>query len=162
MHPEIRQSEPGSCPKCGMALEPVNMAQAALRTEYTCPMHPEIVRDRPGNCPICGMALQPRTFGSDVEENSELADMRRRFWISVALSVPILISAMGEAIRGLGEVASPEDPDVFGSDSRHAGCSLGTRSLLRQTMAVSRESQPGPPNVFKFPKDDVVAETLTC
>src|SRR5689334_8741797 len=53
MDPEVRESKPGACPKCGMALEPEAI-------EYTCPMHPEIVRDRPGNCPICGMVLEPR------------------------------------------------------------------------------------------------------
>jgi Cu+-exporting ATPase len=60
MHPEVRQSGPGTCPKCGMALEPVTVTPPAARTEYTCPMHPEIVRDQPGSCPICGMALEPR------------------------------------------------------------------------------------------------------
>src|SRR5207244_1014794 len=61
MHPEVRQSGPGACPKCGMSLEP-SSAVAPTRIEYTCPMHPEIVRDKPGNCPICGMALEPRTI----------------------------------------------------------------------------------------------------
>jgi Cu+-exporting ATPase len=51
MHPEVRQQGPGSCPKCGMALEPV-VAQATTTTEWTCPMHPEIVRSEPGSCPI--------------------------------------------------------------------------------------------------------------
>ena len=53
MDPEVRQMEPGACPKCGMALEPVNPVVPATKTEYTCPMHPEIVRDEPGSCPIC-------------------------------------------------------------------------------------------------------------
>src|SRR5512143_2167532 len=60
MHPEIRRDQPGSCPKCGMALEPV-MPDVPSKTDWTCPMHPEIVRDGPGACPICGMALEPRT-----------------------------------------------------------------------------------------------------
>ena len=60
MDPEVRQIGPGTCPKCGMALEPTSAAPAT-RTEWTCPMHPEIVRDAPGACPICGMALEPRT-----------------------------------------------------------------------------------------------------
>jgi P-type Cu+ transporter len=107
MHPEIRQDGPGTCPKCGMALEPVNVAMSSTRTEYTCPMHPEIVRDQPGNCPICGMALEPRMVSAAEEENAELTDMRRRFWVSAALSVPVLISAMGESIPGLNEIASP-------------------------------------------------------
>jgi P-type Cu+ transporter len=58
--------------------------------QYTCPMHPEVVRDGPGSCPICGMALEPREVTGD-EVNPELADMRRRFWISVGLTVPLLI-----------------------------------------------------------------------
>ena len=57
MHPEVRQEGPGSCPKCGMALEQAEPAMPAVKTEWVCPMHPEIVRDTPGSCPICGMAL---------------------------------------------------------------------------------------------------------
>ncbi|MGE5284614.1 MAG: heavy metal-binding domain-containing protein, partial [Actinomycetota bacterium] len=68
MHPEVRQPGPGSCPKCGMALEPVTPVAAAPRNEWVCPMHPEIVRDAPGDCPICGMALEPRTAAADEEE----------------------------------------------------------------------------------------------
>jgi Cu+-exporting ATPase len=52
MHPEIKQVGPGSCPKCGMGLEPVNVTAPATRTEYTCPMHPQIVRPGPGCCPV--------------------------------------------------------------------------------------------------------------
>ena len=66
--------------------------------DYTCPMHPEIVQKGPGACPICGMALEPRTFVADNEENPELRDMTRRFWICVALTAPLLalmIFAMG-------------------------------------------------------------------
>jgi Cu+-exporting ATPase len=63
-------------------------------------MHPEIVRDSPGDCPKCGMALEPRTATAGEEENSELVDMRRRFWISVALTVPLMLIAMGEHLPG--------------------------------------------------------------
>ena len=94
MHPEVRQAGPGSCPKCGMALEPVIVAPA-VTTEWTCPMHPEIVRSEPGSCPICGMALEPRTVTLD-ERNPELEDMTRRFWVSTVLTVPSLVLAMGE------------------------------------------------------------------
>ena len=89
MHPEVRQIGPGSCPKCGMALEPATVAPAQTRTEYTCPMHPEIVRSEPGPCPICGMALELREVTGD-EVNPELVDMTRRFWTSVVLTIPIL------------------------------------------------------------------------
>ena len=99
MHPEVRQPTPGLCPKCGMALEPVGAEAPMTRTEYVCPMHPQIVRDAPGSCPICGMALDPRTVTGD-EENAELKDMTRRFWVSVALSVPLLAFVMGDMLPG--------------------------------------------------------------
>ena len=99
MHPEVRQPTPGLCPKCGMALEPVGAEAPMTRTEYVCPMHPQIVRDAPGSCPICGMALEPRTVTGD-EENAELKDMTRRFWVSVALSVPLLAFVMGDMLPG--------------------------------------------------------------
>jgi len=67
--------------------------------EYTCPMHPEIVRSEPGACPICGMALEPRE-GMGEEVNPELADMTRRFWTSMALTVPILMFMISELIPG--------------------------------------------------------------
>src|SRR5512139_289390 len=96
MHPEIRQPGPGTCPKCGMALEPLlpPPAPAGSTTEYVCPMHPEIVRSEPGNCPICGMALEPRTASLEEAENPELADMSRRFWFSTALAFPVFLIAM--------------------------------------------------------------------
>ncbi len=97
MHPEVRQDGPGTCPKCGMALEPLQPpappTRAATATEYVCPMHPEIVRSEPGNCPICGMALEPRTAGLEEAENPELADMSRRFWFSTALALPVFLIA---------------------------------------------------------------------
>ena len=93
MHPEVRQPGPGSCPKCGMALEPETVAAPATRTEWTCPMHPEVVRSEPGACPICGMALEPRTVTAE-EDDSELRDMTRRFWVSTVLSVPLVAFAM--------------------------------------------------------------------
>src|SRR4051794_3605184 len=89
MCPEVREPKPVPCPSCGMALEPENPLPAS-RTEYTCPMHPEIVRSEPGSCPICGMALEPRTVTAAQEQNPELRDMTRRFWIGVALTVPLL------------------------------------------------------------------------
>ncbi|MBI2313927.1 MAG: heavy metal translocating P-type ATPase [Betaproteobacteria bacterium] len=93
MHPEVRQPGPGACPKCGMALEPEAPPAPAARTEYVCPMHPEIVRDAPGDCPLCGMALEPRTVSLEEEENVELKDMTRRFWVSAALALPVFVMA---------------------------------------------------------------------
>jgi P-type Cu+ transporter len=90
MDPEVRRLGPGTCPKCGMALEPASVQQPVKRVEYTCPMHPEIVRDQPGSCPICGMALEPREV-TVTEDNPELIDMKRRFWVSTVLTAPLLI-----------------------------------------------------------------------
>jgi P-type Cu+ transporter len=97
MCPEVRESKPGACPSCGMALEP-EFPAATPRTEYTCPMHPEIVRSEPGSCPICGMALEPRTVTAAAPENPELRDMTRRFWVGVALTAPLLLIAMGSMV----------------------------------------------------------------
>jgi Cu+-exporting ATPase len=68
--------------------------------KYTCPMHPEIVRDGPGSCPICGMALEPVTVSLDQEENPELVDMTRRFWIAVILAIPVFALGMSDLIPG--------------------------------------------------------------
>jgi P-type Cu+ transporter len=100
MDSEVRESKPGACPKCGMALEPETPV-ATTKTEYTCPMHPEIVRSEPGACPICGMALEPRTVTVKAEENPELRDMSRRFWISLVLTAPLLILAMADMLSGM-------------------------------------------------------------
>ena len=100
MCPEVRASKPGPCPRCGMALEP-EMPVAVPRLEYTCPMHPQIVRPGPGSCPICGMALEPRTVTAQEEENPELRNMTRRFWISVALTAPLLAIAMAGMLPGM-------------------------------------------------------------
>jgi P-type Cu+ transporter len=113
MDPEVRQHGPGECPKCGMALEPVLAAPLAIKTEYTCPMHPEIVRDAPGSCPICGMALEPRTVSVEEEENPELVAMTRRFWVSLALTIPVLIAAMADVLPGLSSLTSLVSPRIL-------------------------------------------------
>jgi Cu+-exporting ATPase len=100
MHPDVRQQGPGACPECGMALEPAGLP-ATTHVEYTCPMHPQIVQDHPGNCPICGMALEPRTVTLETAANPELAHMTRRFWIGAALTLPVLLLAMGPHLVGL-------------------------------------------------------------
>jgi P-type Cu+ transporter len=93
MHPEIQQQGPGTCPKCGMALEPMGVPAFATKTTYTCPMHPEVVQDHPGSCPKCGMALEPVTSRGE-EKNEELIDMSRRFWVCTALALPVFFLAM--------------------------------------------------------------------
>ena len=80
--------------------ESVPTTSVTGKTAYTCPMHPEIVRDAPGSCPICGMALEPRTVTLDEEENPELADMRRRFWLSAVLTLPVFAIGMSDLIPG--------------------------------------------------------------
>ena len=100
MCPEVREAKPVPCPSCGMALEP-ETPQATQRTQYVCPMHAEIVRDQPGHCPICGMALEPKTVAM-AEDNPELREMTRRFWVSLALTVPLLAIAMGDMAVGSG------------------------------------------------------------
>jgi Cu+-exporting ATPase len=101
MHPEVVSDEPGDCPKCGMALEPMDPVPAASKTIYTCPMHPEIEQDHPGDCPKCGMPLEPKSVevGQD-DDGTEVRSLTRKFWISAALTVPVLVIAMGHWIPG--------------------------------------------------------------
>jgi Cu+-exporting ATPase len=81
-----------------MALESEVPFASSTRTEYTCPMHPEIVRPGPGSCPICGMALEPRSVAESPQENPELRDMTRRFWVSLALTAPLMAISMGSML----------------------------------------------------------------
>jgi heavy metal translocating P-type ATPase len=80
-------------------LSAVKKAPSALDMQamYTCPMDPEIKQVGPGSCPICGMALEP-LHATAIEDTTELDDMTRRFWLSLALSLPVLVLAMGELI----------------------------------------------------------------
>lgn len=93
MHPEINENNPGSCPKCGMALEKELKVTTSSANQYTCPMHPEIIEDNPGSCPKCGMALEAMMVEA-IENTDELDYMSKRFWISVVLSIPVFIVAM--------------------------------------------------------------------
>ena len=76
-------------------------APAPAGTIYTCPMHPEVRQEGPGSCPKCGMALEPESPTMDEGENHELNDMTRRFWVSLALSLPVLLLSMGEMVPAL-------------------------------------------------------------
>jgi P-type Cu+ transporter len=76
-------------------------------TIYTCPMHPEIRQEGPGSCPICGMALEPLLVSADSGPNPELADMTRRFWIGLALTLPVFALEMGQHLFGLTLVEQP-------------------------------------------------------
>jgi Cu+-exporting ATPase len=104
MCPGVESDEPGDCPKCGMALErnPAWVAPAVGKVIYTCPMHPEVQQDHPGDCPKCGMALEPKTISAAPdEENHELIDMTRRFWMGAALTLPVFVLAMAHLIPAL-------------------------------------------------------------
>ena len=70
-------------------------------TVYTCPMHPEVRQVGPGSCPICGMALEPVLVSLDADANEVLIDMTRRYWIGLALAVPVVILEMGGHFLGL-------------------------------------------------------------
>ncbi len=106
MHPEVEQQGQGSCPKCGMALEAKGLPVVENKVEYSCPMHPEIVQDFPGNCPKCGMALESKVVAIE-EKNEELIDMRRRFWASSVLAIPVFLLAM------IADIAPALLPDVL-------------------------------------------------
>jgi len=117
MHSEVRQKQPGRCPKCQMHLVPEGEAahgrhhhghaageqtpaasaaapmEAPAGTIYTCPMHPEVQQDHPGNCPKCGMSLEA-VIPLDEEDNSELIDFQHRFWWTLPLTVVVTILAM--------------------------------------------------------------------
>jgi Cu+-exporting ATPase len=75
---------------------------------YTCPMHPEVQQNHPGDCPKCGMALEPKTVaaGTDDQENAELRDMTKRFWIAAAMTLPVFVLAMAHLIPPLARQLS--------------------------------------------------------
>jgi len=77
-------------------------------TMYTCPMHPEIRQQGPGDCPICGMALEPEEVSLDDGPSEELTDMTRRFWIGLALALPVFLLEMGGHLTGLDHIVSPQ------------------------------------------------------
>jgi Cu2+-exporting ATPase len=113
--------------------EPV--ATAAM---YTCPMHPEVRQPAPGSCPICGMALEPVTPTATDEENPELADMTRRFWIALTLSIPVLWLAMGEGVRGMD----------LGPAVERLASSLGLPALMSPSWAQWLEAALATPVVL--------------
>ena len=90
---------------------------------YTCPMHPEVQQDHPGECPKCGMTLEPKTAtaGPADNENTELRDMTKRFWIGATLALPVFVLAMAHLIPALGRL-----PWVDGGVSRWLQFALAT------------------------------------
>ncbi len=101
MCPTVASDVPSDCPHCGMDLErnPAYRETSSSKTIYTCPMHPEVEQDHPGACPKCGMDLEPKTVqGSNTEKDHEFIAMQRRFWVALALTLPVFILAMGPMI----------------------------------------------------------------
>ncbi len=90
----------GPKPPHGAKPAPPAKTKPDLRQQYTCPMHPEVVQDKPGSCPKCGMALEPQDTSLGQEQYSELDDMRRRFWLSLVFTVPVLLIAMSDMWPG--------------------------------------------------------------
>ena len=103
MHPEVISDVPGDCPKCGMALEQVTPLPGTGATTYTCPMHPEIEQDSPGDCPKCGMPLEAKAVTSAADDHArrEIRDLSRKFWVGLALTVPLMLLAMLPMIPGI-------------------------------------------------------------
>jgi len=96
-HPASHAGAPAQAAPKGQSAANDSAAQGA---RYTCPMHPEVIQIGPGSCPICGMALEPMDVFAEVEADAEYDSMFRRFWVSAALSLPVLIIAMfGDALR---------------------------------------------------------------
>jgi P-type Cu+ transporter len=102
MCPGVESDKPGDCPKCGMRLERNPAYRETSKTIYTCPMHPEVQQDHPGQCPICGMNLEPMSpADSDDEENDEIRSLAFKFWIGLALTIPVFILAFGSMLPGI-------------------------------------------------------------
>jgi Cu2+-exporting ATPase len=113
-------------------------ATPGTATIYTCPMHPEIRQAGPGHCPICGMALEPVMPTATEEENPELVDMTRRFWVALALSIPVLWLAMGDGVRFLD----------LGAAAERLAAALGLPHLMSVTWAQCLEAALATPVVL--------------
>ena len=92
--------KPGDCPVCGMHLNKEESVTSS-KVIYTCPMHPEVRQDHPGNCPKCGMTLVPEKGVETSEEEAAYRKMARKFWIALALSIPVFLIAMTEMVHSL-------------------------------------------------------------
>ncbi len=103
MHPEIISDKPGDCLKCGMTLTLIQIADISSQKQvYTCPMHPEIEQDYPGECPKCGMTLESKTaVQEENKEQKETRKLARKFWIGLALGLPVFFLALEEMIPAL-------------------------------------------------------------
>lgn len=88
--------KPGDCPVCGMDLLKEESLSSAMKVTYTCPMHPEVKQDHPGSCPKCGMDLVPEKETETSEEEKAYHRMSRKFWLALALSLPVFVIAMSD------------------------------------------------------------------
>ena len=93
--------ELGDCPVCGMHLQKEETKPTGKKTTYTCPMHPEVKQDHPGRCPKCGMDLVPEKAEETSEEEKVYRQMAKKFWLALALSLPVFIIAMSDMISFL-------------------------------------------------------------
>jgi len=94
--------EPGDCPVCGMhLLKEESQPAAGKNTIYTCPMHPEVKQDHSGSCPKCGMDLVPEKTAKTSEEEKAYHRMAKKFWLALALSLPVFIIAMSDMVSFL-------------------------------------------------------------
>ena len=110
-------------------------------TIYTCPMHPEIRQVGPGSCPICGMALEPEIATADTGPNPELADMSRRFWIGLVLTLPVFALEMGAHIVGGHGFDRSEPVELDPVRIRDAGGAVGRMAVLRARLAIAAHAQ---------------------
>jgi Cu+-exporting ATPase len=117
-NPALYLSPPGTQER-----EPPSPRQRSM--EHTCPMHPEVRQVGPGSCPLCGMALEPMEITAEEPENPELKDMSRRFWIGLALALPVFLLAMSEMLPG-----RPVEHFVGGSAARWIQLLLSTPVVL--------------------------------
>ena len=114
---------------------------APAGTIYTCPMHPEVRQVGPGSCPICGMALEPEQVSLDDAPDPELADMTRRFWIALALTLPVFAIEMGSHL-GLMHLVPPGWSNWISSGVVDAGGAVGGRAVFRARLAFAGHPQP--------------------
>ena len=103
-------------------------------------MHPEIRQAGPGVCPICGMALEPETPTAETGPNPELVDMTRRFWVALALAVPVVALEMGGHFANLHmAIVAAGDPNWTAIGARDAGRAVGGLAVLRARLRVARD-----------------------
>ena len=135
----VESDTPGSCPKCGMALERNPTFREPAKIIYTCPMHPQIEQDHPGNCPICGMTLEPKNVvGGSEEENAELHDMTRRFWIGAVLSAAgVRRSRCGTLFPDAPQWVQGDVVALGAIHPEHAGGALVRMAVLPARLAIA-------------------------